>query len=103
MLFQLSASSAARLACAVLFGLWKMEIAGRERVAEIFATWWEHHRDIPVRAADLDVAVKALFMGKDGQPIKPNALGRDVQRLEGQRQSFRTTPSHYASPTRRGW
>jgi hypothetical protein len=43
----------------------------RQKIAEIFTTWWTHHQSSPIAASDLDYRVKAI--------IDPQGRGRQYQ------------------------
>jgi hypothetical protein len=55
----------------------------RQRVIEMFATWWEAHRDSPIRVADLAAEVREIV---DPSQRGRQYLARAIQGLIGTRQ-----------------
>lgn len=60
----------------------KQQDTRRQRVSEIFSTWWERHGDEPTYVNDLHEDVKALI---DPQRKSPQNLNTQVQGLAGTR------------------
>jgi hypothetical protein len=54
----------------------------RRALAEAFGAWWEAHRDLPMKARDLDPAVTLAL---DPQGRGRQFLARKLQTLEGTR------------------
>jgi hypothetical protein len=55
----------------------------RQRVTEIYATWFEHHKSAPVKVSDLAEEVVAKISG--GAPMTRQRVATEVGKLEGTR------------------